>query len=149
MTPRELLNTCRKEMLEIIILAERREALEAGLLPRAIRLTWDRIKTHPEDHVSEVMAKVADLDDEIVKKMAPMMERQLEAQRLIETLDESRKRQALTLYYLTMYEEKRGKFRKERLHTWDDVAEKLYYDTSYCRKLATDAIRELSEGSEG
>ena len=149
MTPRELLNRCREEMLEIIILTEKREALEAGLLPRAIRLTWDRIKTHPEDHVSEVMAKVADLDSKIVKRMVPMIERQQEAMRMIETLGESRKRQALTLYYLTIHEEKRGKFRKERLHTWDDVAEKLYYDTSYCRKLAADAIRELTGRGEG
>lgn len=148
MTPRELLNTCRKEMLEIIILSERRKALEEGLLPRAIRITWTRSKTHPEDRVSEVMAKVADLDDEIVKKMRPMMERQLEAQRLVDSLVDSRRRQTLTLYYLTMYEEKRGKYRKERLHSWDDVADKLHYDAAYCRRLATEAIKELSEGGK-
>lgn len=144
MEPKELLQQCRQELKEIVILTERREQIQAGLLPRALRLSWDKIKTLPKDHVADAMARVADIDAEILKRLEPMLTRQQDAQRMVDALRESRDRKMLTLYYLSLCKEKRGRYTRERLYTWADVADVLHYDEGYCRRAASSAIRKLS-----
>ena len=145
MKPRELFQTCRKELLEIIVMTEQRDKITATLLPRAIQLTADRIKVHPENYFAEAMAQAADLDADIAEKLKPMLARQQEAMLLLNTVRESKHRNILRLYYLTMKEEMRGSHHVMRLHTWDDVAEALYYESSYARKLCGDAFAELEQ----
>lgn len=143
--PKELLQACRDELKEIIILSERREEIMTGLLPRAIVPTWEKIKTLPEDRLPEAVAKATELDAEIMEKLAPMLIRQQEAELMIAGLTFSKHRQILTTYYLRMKEEKRGSHIKTRLYTWGDVADAVGYDYQYVKKMARDAIDLLNQ----
>lgn len=145
LTPKEILQTCRDELMEIIILSERREEIMAGLLPRAIQPTWEKIKTFPEDRMSEAVVRAADLDTEIMAKLAPMIIRQQEAELMIDGLSLSKHRQILTTYYLRVKEEQRGTHIKTRLYTWEDVADAVGYEYGYVKRMARDAIRLLDQ----
>ena len=48
-------------------LADQREELEVSLGPSAIRYDRDVVQTTPEDHVTEILAKLADLDTTIAQ----------------------------------------------------------------------------------
>lgn len=63
-------------------LVDQREELEVSLGPSAIRYDRDVVQTTPEDHVTEILAKLADLDiaiaqvGETVRIRADILQRQ-------------------------------------------------------------------------
>lgn len=137
---RRLLRTCRKEMKEIILLQERRDTVMSSLLPRAIRPTHDHVQITPEDHFAKAMARAADLDHVISRKLDRMLKRQKQAWEVVDTLEDSRYRQILMLYYLTFRKVKRGKYTTFRLHTWETVADAVGYSVDHVKRLQDKAL---------
>lgn len=148
MDVRTLFRTCRREMREIIIMKERRDTITAALLPRAIQYRHDNIRTTPEDHFTKAMARVADLDEDINRKLAGMMKRQQEAQKIIDDLEDSRYRQVLMLYYLTFRGVSRGGSRVLMLHNWRSVGKALDYSEDHVKRLHNEALQKIKDDTK-
>lgn len=140
-----LLKKCRRELREVLVLKERRDTLEGSLLPRALRYQHDRIKTMPEDHFTQAMAEISDMTAEINLRLKEMATRQRSAQRVIDSLRDERYRMVLTLYYMTLKEEKRGSHTARHLYSWDDVAETMNYSYDHVRRLHWEAINAIEK----
>lgn len=140
MTGDKLLKQCRREMRELIVLRDRRDTIEASLLPRAIQYTHDRIQVSPDKYFEKAVAAVVDMEMVINEKIAAILERQKAASGMIDTLTDSRHREVLTLYYLTYYIEQREGFAVKRLYTLEDVAVKMNYSNDHVRRLQSDAL---------
>ena len=138
-----LLKKCRKELIEALVLRERRDTLEGSLLPRALRYSHDQIRGMPEDHFTQAMADIADISTEINRKIIQMAKRQHRAQRIVDALEDERYRMVLTLYYLTLKEERRGSHTAKSMYTWDEVAEAMNYSYDHVRRLHWEAIAAI------
>ena len=131
MTVRELLQTCRDEKHEIVILEEKRDMLRASLLPRAIRPQKATVQSSPMNTFDNVQAAIFDLNVEIDRHLAAMYRHEERAFRLIFTLKDPRHRQLLTLYYLS-FREVRG---RRSLYRWEHVAGKMNYSIENIYRL--------------
>ena len=130
-------------MRELIVLEERRETIRTSLLPRAIQYKTDIIQVTPDKYFEKALASVLDMEKRINEKIAGIMQRQQAAADLIDTLTDSRHREVLTLYYMTYYMERRGKYDIRRLYTLEEIAAKMGYSNEHVRRLQMDAINTL------
>ena len=139
MTGKSLLEKCRREMRELLVVGERCETIRTSLLPRAIRPTQDKVQVTPEKHFEEAISVALDLENTINNRMALMIKDQQEAQALIDKLTDSRERCVLTLYYLTYYSDGRTK----SLNTWESVAGTMGYSERHIMRIHNDAIKKI------
>lgn len=144
MESKDLLKKVRREMIEILILKERRDTLEASLLPRAIIYRHDKIQASPENHLEEAVVTVRELEKRIDGKIAKMLTHQLEAERIIEAIRDDRHRQVLMLYYLAYNKEIKGNATVTKMYTLQDIADRLGYGYEYTRHLHIRALKALS-----
>lgn len=101
MTVREELYAIRASQAEINILQERIEEVRYSLYPHAIAYDGDKVQTSPSDRMSEVEAKIDEYIRTMQIKLQPLIERKIRAEKMIESLQDSRQRQALSLYFLS------------------------------------------------
>lgn len=113
---KRFLYTIRNEQGEINELQERIEELTTALLPAAIRYDRDKVQVSPSDQISEKMAEIADYTLQLEKKLRRLTIRRIQAQKMIDQLQNSQERQVLDLYFLSS---KRLKMR--------EVAERMEY----------------------
>lgn len=140
MKAKQLLELCRKEKREVLILSNKREMLASSFLPGTILPKQVNVQSSPDpDPMGEKMAALQELDDELARQIGKMLRRDLKAHKLIAGMKDSGYRQALTLYYLT-YRVDHGVM---CLYEWVDVAESMGYSTDYIYKLRSKAMREL------
>lgn len=136
MTVRQLLQTCRDEKREIIILEEKRDTLRASLLPRAIRPQAAQVQTSPSNVFDAVQASIFDINCTIEGILTDMYRREETAHRLIGRLPDPRHRQMLILYYLS-FREIRG---RQYLYNWEQVARQMNYSVDSIYKFL-DAVQ--------
>ena len=111
-----------------------------SLLPGAIRYDKDKVDTSPTDQMSERMASVVDLKTELEKRLTDLNRRKLKAQRIIDTLDDSIKRQILSCYFLTT----------KRSHTkLEDIGRIIGYSRRQTYRLYDEAIQEIEMALNG
>lgn len=143
MTAKTLLKKCRAEKRELLILAEKREALATSLLPKAMAIKEISVQESADsDPLADRMAAVIDLEKEIDRQMAIMLRHDLDAHRLVGRLRNSRQRQMIELYYLTFKVDPEG---NHHLYTWEMVAEELEISERWLWKQIPDAFRELKK----
>ena len=140
MTIRDLLQKCRDEKREIIILTEKRDELRASLLPRAIRPTASQVQMSKENVFDRVQASIFDLNMQIERQLEELYRNESLAFYAVSGLSESRHRQMLILYYLT-FRVHRG---VRRLHTWESVAFEMGYSMESIKKMRSDLQEWLS-----
>lgn len=143
MTSKTLLKKCRQEKRELLILADKLEQLQMSLLPRAIQLKDINVQESGDaDPLADRVAAKEDLEADIKRNLASMLQREAEAYRLISKLKNSRQRQILELYYLKWRVDPSGRC---HLYTWEEVAEELEISERWLWKLIPDAFRELKK----
>lgn len=143
MTSKTLLKKCRQEKRELLILTDKLEQLQMSLLPRAIQLNDIEVQESrdPDPIANRVSAK-ADLEADIKRNLASMLQREAEAYRLISKLKNSRQRQILELYYLKWKVDADGRC---HLYTWEMVAEELFISERQLYRMIPDAFREIKK----
>ncbi len=96
----EYLNGIRWVSLKILRLTARKNELESCLLPAAIRYDRDKVQTSPEDPMSKILSKVAELEEEIYKANLEKASKIVEISRVIGKLDRPEEKTVLTLYFI-------------------------------------------------
>ena len=143
MTSKTLLKKCRQEKLELLILTEKLDQLQASLYPRAIQLKEINVQESGDaDPLADRTAAVIDLKNEIQRQVYAMLQRELEAHRLVAKLRNSRQRQILELYYLTF---KVDASHRCHLYTWEMVAEELGVSERHLYRMIPDTFKELKK----
>lgn len=112
----------RKEM--------RREALKACLLPSGITYDQDKVQTSASDRMSEVMAKVADLNLQIEVLQSERGLAILEISQAIDSLEDEREKTVLDAYYIGQL-------------CMADIAEHLGYSVSHAYYLRRAGAEKL------
>ena len=143
MTSKTLLKKCRQEKRELLILTDKLQQLQMSLLPRAIQLKEINVQESGDsDPLADRVAAKEDLEQDIRKQIAIMLQREAEAYRLISKLKNSRQRQILELYYMKWRVDAAGQC---HLYTWEEVALELEISERWLWKLIPDAFRELKK----
>lgn len=143
-TKAKILKQCRKDLRELLSLEERKETLKMSVLPRAIQLTFDRIQTSKKDYFGDALAQAADLDRKIEDKIIHTLNRQHEAEDIIDAMTDGRTRSVLTLYYLCYNNSEVNGTSVKRLYKWSDVAKRLNLSERTVYMINSEAMRELS-----
>jgi hypothetical protein len=143
LTSKTLLKKCRQEKRELLILTDKLEQLQMSLLPRAIQLKDINVQESGDaDPLADRVSAKADLEQDIRKQIAIMLQREAEAYRLISKLRNSRQRQMLELYYLTWRVDKDNKC---HLYTWEEVAFTMGISERWLWKQIPNAFQELKK----
>ena len=95
--------------------------------------------------MTQAMAEIADMTEEINLRLKDMAARQRRAQQIVNALDDERYRMVLTLYYLTLKEERRSGHTARHLYSWDDVATAMNYSYDHVRRLHWEAINVIKK----
>lgn len=134
MDARQFLYNVRNEWRESAILKERVNALAASLLPAGIRYDRDKVQTTPSDQISKKMAALADYERDLEERQITLMDHHRQAQELIDTLDDTRERQVLELYFLSVPP-----------LTMSMTAECIGYSRDYVYKLFAKGLAKLTK----
>lgn len=134
MTVREELYSVRASQAEINILQERIEEARYSLYPHAIAYDGDKVQTSPTDRMSEVEAKIDEYIRMMQAKLRPLIERKIRAERMIDKLEDSRQRQALSLYFLS-----------SKRMSMEDVGKQMGYAQSRTYDFWRAGLEELEE----
>lgn len=134
MTVREELYSVRASQAEINILQERIEEARYSLYPHAIACDGDKVQTSPTDRMSEVEAKIDEYIRMMQAKLRPLIERKIRAERMIDKLEDSRQRQALSLYFLS-----------SKRMSMEDVGKQMGYAQSRTYDFWRAGLEELEE----
>lgn len=134
MNVKSFLYRVRREMREIQIKQMQSAAIRSTLLPSGIRYDTDKIQTSPSDPMSEVMARVDEIDRRIAADVAAMQKDLFKAMDMIDALEDSRERQVLTLYFLT-----------PTVNRMEDVAEIMSYSVRQVFTIYEEALKHCSE----
>lgn len=90
----------RRVEFKIQKLKYRRAALEACLLPPAIRYDKDKVQVSPSDKISEIMAEIDKIDRKIAELMADNIAAIREVSEAIDALEDDREKAVLSGYLL-------------------------------------------------
>lgn len=102
MTVKQFLYSVRDEQKEIEELTDRIYEMRMFLLPSGIRYDTDKVQTSPDDKLSEYEAKIADYSMLLGQKKEALIQRRQQAQGMIDLLEDSRERQVLDIYFLSV-----------------------------------------------
>ena len=125
----EWLHKPERLKIKMMQLKNARDEYEMCLLPGAITYDKDKIDRTPTDRITEIMAKISDIDLEIEKLGRIRAEALNERLAVLATLPEREE------YILTAYD-----IRGERM---EDVAEVINYGVSWCYKTRRKALKSL------
>lgn len=107
------------------------EELRSSLGARAIQYDRDRVQTSPVDKVSEIICKVADLEDQIERLQLEKAELIMEINAAIEQLEDDKEAMILTAYYI-------------RRLTMEQVAEEMDYSLQHTYRLRKRGVQRIS-----
>lgn len=107
------------------------EELRSSLGARAIQYDRDRVQTSPVDKVSEIICKVADLEDQIERLQLEKAELIMEINAAIEQLEDDKEAMILTAYYI-------------RRLTMEQVAEEMDYSLQHTYRLRKRGVQHIS-----
>ena len=108
------------------------EELRSCLGPKAIRYDGDRVQSSPTDRVSEIVSKVADLEEQIERLQLEKAELVMEVNAAIEQLEDEKEAVILTAYYI-------------RRLTMEQVAEEMDYSLQHTYRLRKRGVQHISE----
>jgi DNA-directed RNA polymerase specialized sigma subunit len=132
MTVKQFLYSVRDEQKEIEELTDRIYEMRMSLLPAGIRYDTDKVQTSPEDKLSECEAKIADYSMLLGQKKEALIQRRHRAQEMIDLLEDSRERQVLDIYFLSV----------KRL-SMEDVSAMIGYSRKQTFRIYKSALQNL------
>lgn len=132
MTVKQFLYSVRDEQKEIEELTDRIYEMRMSLIPSGIRYDTDKVQTSPEDKLSECEAKIADYSKMLGQKKEALIQRRQQAQGMIDLLEDSRERQVLDIYFLSV----------KRL-SMEDVSAMIGYSRKQTFRIYKSALQNL------
>ena len=102
MKAKEYLKSIRNEQKELINLKAQKDSVYFSLLPSGIRYDRDRIQISPEDIFPDKVIRMTELTKEIDSHINYLERNKTKALRMIRKIENSKHRQVLILYYLTL-----------------------------------------------
>ena len=114
----------------------RRAALEACLLPPAIRYDKDKVQTTPEDKTSEIVAEINLIDKKIATLMADNLAAIREVSAAIDSLDDECEQAVLTGYLLA------GK-------SMAAIAEDIHYSRQHTYRIYQQGMKHVTHVTNG
>ena len=141
MTAKEYLRNIRDEQRELQRLNKKMDSmLLNSALPSGIRYDKIKVQTSPKDPM-EIFVRLSGLHEEIDRHIKKLKRNKQRAMRLIRKMDwspnSSKYRQVLTLYYLTLGDDKKPL-------SWLDVAEEMGYSEDWIKHLHGEALLEFA-----
>jgi len=124
----------KDERKEIQELTNRIIELESSLYPSGIRYDTDKVQTSPSDHMMETVAKVSEVEEKIKARKERLLTRQAKAESIIATLEDTRERQVLDLYFLS----------ENARITLGEVADLIGYSQRETVRIYVSALDKLS-----
>jgi DNA-directed RNA polymerase specialized sigma subunit len=109
-----------------------RAELESSALPGAIRYDGDPVQTSPEDRMSGILAKVADLDAVIKELLQEKARAVLDIGEAIERLEDETQKTVLAAFYI-------GRL------SMDDVAEMICYSRRQAYRIRREAVEKMAQ----
>lgn len=134
MGARDFLEQVRHEQKELNQLQDLIRQAELSLLPSGIRYDLDKVQTSPDDPMFRMLAKVADYQTEMRKRLELLTLKRQQAFAMIGELEDSRHRQVMQLYFL---DPDRLKMR--------EVAERMGYSERKTYELYLEALEILEK----
>jgi hypothetical protein len=113
---------------------------ELGLLPSGIAYDKDKVQTSPEDTMSKVIAKALDMQKELELSISVLQQKQIEAEKAIQKLDDSDEREVMRYYYM---DTEQGK-----PLTWEQVAIRMNYYKRHVLRIHGRALINLANKGE-
>lgn len=107
------------------------EKIATMLTSAAIDYSKVKVQTSPHDF-TDTMARLVDLHNECVKRMAECVDAMEEAEKLVSFVEDTRKRELLTRRYIGC-------------ETWEEIAEKMGLDYRWAFRLHDQALQEIKE----
>ena len=92
-----------------------------------------KVQTSPSDPMSEVMARVDEIDRRIAAEVDAMQKDLFRAMDMIDALEDSRERQVLTLFFLN-----------PTVNLMEDVADLMHYSIQHIYRIYKSAIANCS-----
>lgn len=132
MTVKQFLYSVRDEQKEIEELTDRIYEMRMSLLPAGIRYDTDKVQTSPSDTISDRMAEITDYMKQMEEKKIELIRRRKQAQKMIDDLQDSRQRQVLDLYFLSV----------KRL-SMEDVSAMIGYSRKQTFRIYKSALQNL------
>ena len=133
MKAKEYLKSIRNEQKELINLKAQKDSVYFSLLPSGIRYDRDRIQISPEDIFPDKVIRMTELTKEIDSHINYLERNKTKALRMIRKIENSKHRQVLILYYLTLNMDGLPM-------SWIDVAELMGYSEDRVKHIHGDAL---------
>lgn len=114
----------------------RRAALEACLLPPAIRYDKDKVQTSPSDKVSEIVAEIDKIDKKIAELMSDNYSAIREVSDAIDTLDDDLEKVVLYGYLLA------GR-------SMAAIAEDIHYSRQHTYRIYQQGLKHVTHVTNG
>ena len=124
----------RNTQKEINELKQRIDEEYYSLLPSGIRYDLDKVQTSPEDRLPEVMGRIDEHTRVMCDRLERLLVRKQWAEHLINKLEDTRQRQVLDLYFLSV----------ERM-TMEQVAKKMGYSVQQVYRLYAAGLEILEK----
>ena len=133
MKAKEYLKSIRNEQKELINLKAQKDSVYFSLLPSGIRYDRDRIQISPEDIFPDKVIRMTELTKEIDSHINYLERNKTKALRMIRKIENSKHRQVLIFYYLTLNMDGLPM-------SWIDVAELMGYSEDRVKHIHGDAL---------
>ena len=131
----------RREQTEVEHLEALISKTRLSLLPQGFRYDTDKVQTSPSDPMTEKAAIIADYHRQLNESLAKLMQRKVEAEQLIMSLENTDERDVMRLYYMETQETSDTKERV--LYSWEQVASEEYMNKRWVLKLHGRALIHL------
>ena len=129
-TAKSFFKSIRASYREMKSLEEERDRLFAMLTSTTIKSKDVNVQTSvPGDKMSEIVPVMMELDELINAQVQIIIEKQIEAERIIQQIEDVRYREILRWYYVQNLK-------------WQEVADRMNYDVAYVQRMNGDALIE-------
>lgn len=122
----------RNTQKEINELKQRIDEEYYSLLPQAIRYDLDKAQTSPQDRMPDVMGRIDEHTRIMCDRLSHLLVRKQWAEHLINKLEDTRQRQVLDLYFLSV----------ERM-TMKKIADKMGYSEQQTFRYYSEGLKNL------
>lgn len=122
----------RNTQKEINELKQRIDEEYYSLLPQAIRYDLDKVQTSPQDRMPYVMGRIDEHTRIMCDRLSHLLVRKQWAEHLINKLEDTRQRQVLDLYFLSV----------ERM-TMKKIADKMGYSEQQTFRYYSEGLKNL------
>lgn len=134
MTIKDFLYQVKRERLEVEQLNNEIDQMHTSLLPAGIRYDKDKVQTSPSDSMSEAVAQIVDYETQLGQRLAKLYANKRYAETLIVQLEDSRERQVITLFFLSI-----------KPLRMEDVAVRMDYSVQRCWQFYDSALENLEK----